>query len=306
MARRPAGRQAGCRPADSTRLYTAGTVPIAVLAFDFDPLLHLGSSLVVRWQTIALAAVILLCLGVAGIVARRASLRGDDLLYLAIGAVPGAVVGGRLGDLIVRTDAYGGGPASLVDASVGTLELGLAVVGGIATAACVGWLLDAPVRRWAHLLAVPVLLAVGAGKLTMVVGGSGQGLPLESAWATAYLGPGPWGSLAPDLPSHPAQAYEGLATLAVALALLAAQAAGSLRAPDGRLLLVAVAGWAAVRTVVSVVWRDPAAVGPIPAGGVVAAAIAVVALVALAGPSLWRSRRASAGAPTPAEAQPSS
>jgi prolipoprotein diacylglyceryltransferase len=286
-------------------LYTAGTVPIAVFVFDFDPLLRLGGGLVVRWQTVALAAVILVCLGVAGVVARRASLRGDDLLYIAIGAVPGAVIVGRLGDLIVRPESYAAGPGSLFDPSVGGLELGLGVMGGIATAACVGWLLGTPVRRWAHLLAVPLLLAVGAGKLTMIVGGSGQGLPLEAAWATAYLGPGPWGSLAPDLPSHPAQAYEGVATLVVAAALLAAQAAGALRVPDGRLLLIAVTGWTLVRAAVSVTWRDPSALGALPAGGVLAVAIALVVLVGYVGPGAWRSRQTTSAAAPVTDPPPS-
>ena len=53
----------------------ADTVPIAVIAFDFDPLLRLAETLVVRWQTIALAIVIAAALIVAGVIARRASLR---------------------------------------------------------------------------------------------------------------------------------------------------------------------------------------------------------------------------------------
>ena len=278
------------------RLYTAGTVPIAHLAFEFDPLLRLGDSIVVRWQTVALAALILLCLGAAGVAARRAELRSDDLLYIVIGAVPGAVVGGRLGDLLLHPEAYGAGPLALIDPVVGSLELGLAVVGGVASAAYVGSLLGAPVGRWAHLLAVPILLAVGGGKLTMVAGGSGQGLPLDAAWATAFFGPGPWGSLAADLPSHPAQAYEGIATLALALVLLAAQARGAFRAFDGRLLLVALAGWVIVRAIVSTAWRDPAVVGPLPAGGVLALAIAAVALVVLVVANVARARAAARAA----------
>ena len=278
------------------RLYTAGTVPIAYLAFDFDPLLRLADSIVVRWQTVALAALILLCLGAAGAAARRAGLRPDDLLYIVIGAVPGAVVGGRLGDLLLRPEAYADGPLSLIDPVVGGLELGLAVVGGSATAAYVASLLGAPVGRLAHLLAVPVLLAIGGGKLTMVAGGSGQGLPLDAAWATAFFGPGPWGSLAADLPSHPAQAYEGIATLAFALLVLAAQARGAFRASDGRLLLVVLAGWAAIRAAVSVTWRDPALVGPLPAGGALALANAATALVVLVAASIVRARAAARAA----------
>jgi len=70
------------------RLYTAATVPIAVIAFDFDPLVHIGSSLTVRWQTLALALVVFVCLSTMGTLARRARLRADDLVYIAIGAAP--------------------------------------------------------------------------------------------------------------------------------------------------------------------------------------------------------------------------
>ena len=67
-------RHGTCRPADTRctgRL--RDTVPIAAIAFDFDPLLRLGDGLVVRWQTVALAAVLAACLIAAGVLARRAS-----------------------------------------------------------------------------------------------------------------------------------------------------------------------------------------------------------------------------------------
>ena len=64
-------------------------------------------------------------------------------------------------------------------------------------------------------LILPLLFGLAAGKLTMVLGGDGQGVPWDGLWATAYLGPGPWLSLAPDVPSHPSQVYEALATIGV-------------------------------------------------------------------------------------------
>lgn len=279
-------------------------MPIAVLTFDFDPILRLGDGFVVRWWTVTLAAVILFVIAAAGVAARRAALAPEDLLYIAVGAVPGAVVGGRLGDVLVRQDAYGAGPLALLDPAVGGLELGLAVVGGVMTAACVGSLLGAPLGRWAHILAVPLLLALGAGKLTMALGGAGQGLPLDAAWATTYVGPGPWESLAPDLPSHPAQIYEGVATLVVALVVLGAQVAGAFRMQDGRLLLLAVAGWAAARTAVSGTWRDPGVLGALPAAGVLALAISAGASVALLGASIWIPRRRAAARAATEAAEP--
>ena len=64
------------------RQYTSATVPIAVIAFDFDPLVHFGSSLTVRWQTLALALVVFVCLVALGTMAGRARLRADDLVVL--------------------------------------------------------------------------------------------------------------------------------------------------------------------------------------------------------------------------------
>ncbi len=265
-------------------------MPIAAIAFDFDPLLRLGDGLVVRWQTVALAVVLAACLVAAGVLARRASMRVDDLMYLAVGAVPGAVIGGRLGQLAIVPEAFAGGPVTLLDPAIGGLELGLGVVGGVLSAAYVGRLLGAPIGRWATTLAVPLLIAIGGGKLAMAVGGSGQGLPLEAAWSTAYLGAGPWGSLAPALPSHPAQLYEGFATLVLALILLVGMGFGS-GSRNGRLLLVALGGWAAIRAAVSVTWRDPVALGPLPVGGVLAVGIVVGAAIALVGSTVWSSRR---------------
>jgi prolipoprotein diacylglyceryltransferase len=271
--------------------YTAGTVPIAVIAFDFDPLLRLGDGLVVRWQTVALAAVVAACLIVAGLLARRASLRPDDLLYIAVGAVPGAVIGGRLGQLAIVPEAFHPGPLSLLDPAIGGLELGLGVVGGSLTGAYVGRLLGAPVGRWAHTLALPLLVALGGGKLAMALGGSGQGSPLDAFWATAYLGPGPWGSLAPELASHPAQIYEGMASLVLAGMLVVGGVGNGWSAKDGRLLLIVVGAWAAVRAVVSITWRDPAALGPFPVGGLLAAGIVVGAAVVLVTITQWSQRR---------------
>ena len=273
------------------RGYTSATVPIANIAFDFDPLFRIADGLTVRWQTVALATVVALCLMTAGVLARRAGLRPDDLLYIVIGAVPGAVVGGRIGYALLVPDAFAAGPMTLFEPAIGGLELGLAVLGGLATGWVVAMLLGAPLGRWSHATAIPLLVAIAAGKLTMVLGGSGQGRPFDGAWATAYVGPGPWIGLAPDLPSHPAQVYEGIGTLAVAFLLLVATSIGAFRSRDGSRLLVGIAGWAVVRAIVSTTWREPAVAGPLPTGGLVAVAIAVACIVGALVVSVWWPRR---------------
>ncbi len=284
--------------------YTAATVPIAVIAFDFDPLVHIGSSLTVRWQTLALALVVFVCLAASGTLARRARLRADDLVYIAIGAAPGAIVAGRIGYALLVPEAFAAGPTSLLDPAVGGLELGLAVVGGIATASIVALLLGSPVGRWAHVATIPLLTAIAVGKLTMVLGGSGQGRFFEGGWATAFLGPGPWISLAPAVPSHPAQIYEGVGTAIAAVLVLAAGSLGAFRARDGTRLLIGIAAWCVARAAVTTFWRDPDVAGPLPTGGVLALVIAAAAIAGALVLGVWLPRRAHARGEAAAPAWP--
>jgi prolipoprotein diacylglyceryltransferase len=155
------------------------------------------------------------------------------------------------------------------------------VVGGTVTGLYVARLLEAPVGRWLHVAAVPLLLAIEGGKLAMAWGGSGQGRLDDGERATAYLGPGPWGSLAPALPSVPSQVVEGLATGGLAVGLVVVLAMGAFGRRDGRLFLVALAGWSVVRLLVASTWRDPAVMGPLNADQAISVAILAGALLLL-------------------------
>jgi phosphatidylglycerol:prolipoprotein diacylglycerol transferase len=250
-------------------------VQIAVVTFQFDPYAHLFGDLTVRWGVIALAVSIVAALLLAGALARAGGLRADDVAFLAVGIVPGAVIGGRLGYLIIHAGYYGPAPDRLLDPSIGGMDLGLAVVGGFVTGCYVASLLGASVGRWLHVAAAPVLFVLGAGKLAMVLTGAGQGQPSAADWATAYLGPGPWGSLVPALPSDPSQAYEGIATLGILAVLGVILALGGFGRRDGRLFFVAIGLWATARALVSTTWRDPDVVGGLGAAGLIAVAIAV-------------------------------
>ena len=236
-------------------------MPIAVITLDFDPVLQLGD-VTIRWQSVALAVTIFVSLCVAAVFARRTGLRADDLLFIAVGVVPGAVIGGRLGAVLDHADYYRSFPGAIVDPGQGTLTLSLAVAGGTLSGAMIARLLGTPVRRWLHVAALPVVLGIGVGKLAMVLSAAGQGVPSELAWATAYVGPGPWSTLAPEIPSHPAQVYEAIVALTVLAILASAFAVGVFREPTGRAFCVGIAAWAFGRVVVGLVWRDAAVLGP--------------------------------------------
>jgi phosphatidylglycerol:prolipoprotein diacylglycerol transferase len=247
-------------------------VPTAVIAFDFDPLLRVGDG-VVRLETLGVAAAIFVALVLAAVGARAMDLRADDLLFVVLGAVPGAVVGGRLGYVLLHPVYFAAVPQRIVDPSAGSLELGLGVVGGALTGAIVAALLDGTVGRWFHIAALPLLLALGIGKLAMVLGGRGQGAPWDGAWATAFIGPGPWGTLGAEIPAHPSQVYEAIGTLIALVLTTGLLAVPGARRPDGRAFLLALALWAIVRALVASTWRDPVVVGTLRAEQVIDLAI---------------------------------
>ena len=145
-----------------------------------------------------------------------------------------------------------------------------------------------------HALAIPLLLALALGKGAMILGGSGQGQLTDVAWATAYLGPGPWGSLAPQLPANPSQAYEALATGAVMLVVIALIASGVFRGRNGGAFLLGLGLWAIARALVAFTWRDPQVIGPLNMDQVISIVIASVSL------ALMMARRRGVDRPRPA------
>jgi prolipoprotein diacylglyceryltransferase len=295
---------------------------LAVIRLDFDPAFRLlGQS--VRWETVGLAAAVLATLVLAALGAGRlenrleaaggwARLRRDDLILIAFGAVPGAVVGGRLGYGLLHLDYYLANPAGLLDPGQGSLELSLAVVFGTLSAISVARLLRAPVGPWLEVASLPVVVGLGLGKLAMALGGAGQGQYSDAAWATQYVRPGPWISANAALPALPSQLIEGCLVL-LAAALLAglpvllrlrlerwrALVRPILRPDPGRpvlggsdLFLLALGLWAAARFLAVFTWRDAGLVGPLRAEHFLLAGLVGGCLIVPHWPALVRAGRA--------------
>ena len=276
----------------------------AVIVLSFDPTFQIAD-LVVRWQTVGVTVALLIGLAVAATYGADVlgptrdvnALRLDDMVYIILGVVPGAVVGGRIVHALVFWEFYAGDPVRLIDASVGALSLTGAVIGGTISGYYVARIIGAPVGRWADAAVVSLLLVLGLGKLAQLLGGSGQGAPFDGAWAVAFAPPGPWVSPLPAVPAHPAQVYEGLwqlAALPATLLWLASQRSErerreALGAParGGGLFLVFLAWFLLGRIVVGFSWRDDQVVGPLNAEQVVA----IVLLAALVVVGLYARRR---------------
>jgi phosphatidylglycerol---prolipoprotein diacylglyceryl transferase len=263
----------------------------ATLTFAFDPVVRLGDSASVRVETIVIALVLLAGLILAARIGQLTpavgpyvpapGLRPDDLIFIAVGAVPGALLGGRLGYVLDHLDYYRSNPAVITDFSQGGLNLTLAVPFGILTGAIIARLIGAPVARWMHATAFPLLFVLAAGKLAGVLGATGQGTPADLPWATAYAGPGPWGSLAPEVPSNPAQVYEALLVVAAIVGLIVLSRFEVVARRGGGALFAALALWAVARFVVAFWWREQAVVGPLRIDQVLSLLLVALSLLGL-------------------------
>ena len=248
-------------------------MPLGVITLAFDPVVELSDTSSVRVETIALAIVFFMGLALAarigsitpapGPYVPAPGLRLDDLVFILVGAVPGAIAGGRLGYVLAHLDYYKADPGAILDPAQGGLTLTLAVPFAILTGGFIARLLGAPVGRWLHATALPLLFVLAAGKLIGVLGATGQGAASDLPWATAYAGDGPWGSLAAYIPSHPAQVYEAI-LVGLAIAGLAALGRVEVVARrDGAAIFAAIGLWAIARFLVAFTWRDAAVVGPL-------------------------------------------
>ena len=263
---------------------------LALIELDFDPYLRLGD-LAIRWQTVELTIALFAALAVATLAAPGRRFYRDQMPLVIAGAVPGAAVGGRLVHVLVYWEAYAADPTEIFDPFVGGFSLLGAVLGGFLTASFLARVVAAPLARWADAAAVPLMLAIGFGKLAQLLGGSGQGLPFDGPWAVAFLGDGPWVSANPAIPSHPAQVYEGLWMLLgvpIVLAWVGELSGWSTSRPEDRgSLFVAALSWFLLgRIIVGFTWRDAPLIGPINAEQVLAAA----ALVAVLAFRAWTTR----------------
>lgn len=268
----------------------------------FDPTFKIGEA-VVRWQAIGVAVAVMVALVLAAVRARREAgpdgqlgqlepLRLDDLLYVALGILPGAVAGGRLVHALVYWDGYAADPAVLLDPAKGGLSLLGAVFGGTITALYVARLLEGTARRWADAAAVPLLVAVAIGKVAQFLAGGGQGEAWDGPWAVAFVGPGPWVSASPGVPAHPVALYEAIWAL-LGIGFVAVAAGGVRRASSvgtGSAFVAALSWFLLGRVLLGAFWRDDRLVGPLNVEQALAA-VGLGVLVAGVAIAAWRGRR---------------
>lgn len=185
----------------------------AAIVIDIDPVLFAAGPVTIRWYGLMISVALLAGIILAMREAARRGVSEDDVLFVALWAVPAAVVGARLFHVIDAWQYYANNPLQ----ALAIQEGGLAIYGGLAGGLAGGALAarQRGILSWGLLdmVAPSMILGQAIGRIGCFINGDHQGPPTNLPWATSYVNPA---SLAPDsLPRHPAQLYEMLFDLAV-------------------------------------------------------------------------------------------
>jgi len=173
---------------------------------------------VIRWYGVMISLALVIGLALAMREAGRRGIAQEEIVHIALWAVPFGLLGARLFHGIDAWKYYATYPLQILALQEGGMALYGGLIGGVA-----GGLWAARRRgltRWRLLdVAAPSLIMGQAiGRVGCFINGDHQGFPSTLPWATSYVN---HASLAIDsMPRHPAQLYELLYDLALFSLLL--------------------------------------------------------------------------------------
>jgi len=154
----------------------------------------------VRWYGILISLGMLLGIIIAYFEAKRLGYNPDDIIDLALWAIPSALVGARLYYVIFQWEYYKGDILRILN----TREGGLAIHGGIIGGVLAGYLFTRikklPFWKTADIVAPSIALGQAIGRWGNFINGEAHGGPTDL----------PWGIIVDGVKVHPTFLYESL------------------------------------------------------------------------------------------------
>lgn len=154
----------------------------------------------VRWYGILISLGMLLGIFIAYFEAKRLGYNPDDIIDLALWAIPAALIGARLYYVIFQWEYYKGNVLKILN----TREGGLAIHGGIIGGVLVGYLFTRikkmPFWKTADIVAPSIALGQAIGRWGNFINGEAHGGPTNL----------PWGIIVDGVKVHPTFLYESL------------------------------------------------------------------------------------------------
>jgi len=172
-----------------------------------DPVLFEIGSHQVRWYGIMVALAVMIGVTVPALLVKKQGLAGlthNQILSLAIWAVPGGVVGARLIHVFDEWSYFMDNPGEIV----GGEGMGIfgAILGGTLTGVIYARVKGLPVGRLCDVCAFGLILAQAVGRLGCFFNGCCFGTATDLPWGTVWTHPESYGPAIGAV--HPTQLYE--------------------------------------------------------------------------------------------------
>lgn len=165
-----------------------------------DPVAFEIFGIAVRWYGILISLGMLLGIIIAYFEAKRLGYNPDDIIDLALWAIPAALIGARLYYVIFQWEYYKGDILRILN----TREGGLAIHGGIIGGVLAGYLFTRIKKmsfwKTADIVAPSIALGQAIGRWGNFINGEAHGGPTDL----------PWGIIVDGVKVHPTFLYESL------------------------------------------------------------------------------------------------
>ncbi len=184
-----------------------------------DPILFEIGSLEVRWYGIMVALAVLTGVAVPMLLARKEGIgrvTQNNILSMAIWAVPGGIIGARLIHVFDRWSYFMDNPGEIV----GGEGMGVfgAILGGTIVGVMYAKIRGIPIGRLCDVCAFGLILAQAVGRIGCTLNGCCYGTSTDLPWGTMWTHPDSYGfeeTFAKGVAVHPTQIYELLFDLLV-------------------------------------------------------------------------------------------
>ncbi|MFO8101761.1 MAG: prolipoprotein diacylglyceryl transferase [Dehalococcoidia bacterium] len=184
-----------------------------------DPILFEIGSLEVRWYGVMVALAVLTGVGVPVLLARKegiGNITQNNILSVAIWAVPGGIIGARLIHVFDRWSYFMDNPGEIV----GGEGMGIfgAILGGTIVGVLYARIRGIPIGRLCDVAAFGLILAQAVGRIGCTLNGCCYGTPTDLPWGTMWTHPDSYGfngTFAKGVSVHPTQIYELLFDLLI-------------------------------------------------------------------------------------------
>ena len=172
-----------------------------------DPILFTIGSQEVRWYGVMVALAVLVGVAVPAVLAKREGVGGitsNQILSVAIWAVPGGVIGARLIHVFDEWSFFVDHPGEIV----GGEGMGVfgAILGGTLAGVIYARIKGIPIGKLCDVCAFGLILAQAVGRIGCLLNGCCYGTTTDLPWGTTWTHPDSYGPLVDAV--HPTQIYE--------------------------------------------------------------------------------------------------